>query len=485
METEIATQHLALSAQPAPISISVSRPYGTIACLVASDITAILSSIFIGSVLRTYFRSGWAAPVPSTHLAALVLLICSLTAAGLYPGVTMNPVEELRRSTYSIALGFVALWSGTFLLHDLTQSRLVYGFACLLTLALVPLFRAFTRKVFASRPWWGSSVALLGYGVTGKYVHETLLKNPGIGLKPVAILDDDSDKLRKTDPKITVGPLSKCVEIAHSQRIPYGIVCMPELHRHDLLNLVDRYGQCFAHLIVIPNLIGMTSLGICAREVGGVIGLEVTQQLLRPSARFIKRCLDMALAVALIVPVTTIVAVSALLIKLEDGGPVFYADERIGLNGTKFKAWKLRSMVTNGAEILNRYLAANPKEALQWHATQKLKRDPRITRIGRILRKTSIDEIPQLWNVITGEMSVVGPRPILQSQTEMYGPGFHLYKQVRPGITGLWQVSGRNKLTFSERARLDKYVIQNWSVWLDLYILARTATAVISGSGAY
>ena len=109
----------------------------------------------------------------------------------------------------------------------------------------------------------------------------------------------------------------------------------------------------------------------------------------------------------------------------------------------------------------------------------------RQTRIGRILRKTSIDEIPQLWNVITGEMSVVGPRPILQSQREMYGPGFHLYKQVRPGITGLWQVSGRNELTFSDRVRLDKYVIQNWSVWLDLYILARTATAVISGSGAY
>ena len=131
------------------------------------------------------------------------------------------------------------------------------------------------------------------------------------------------------------------------------------------------------------------------------------------------------------------------------------------------------------------YLASNPEEAVHWHAKQKLTCDPRITRIGRIIRKTSIDELPQFWNVFTGQMSVVGPRPILEGQVPLYGHSFELYKQVRPGITGLWQVSGRNHLTFAERARLDKYVIQNWSVWLDLYILARTVTALISLDGAF
>jgi Undecaprenyl-phosphate galactose phosphotransferase WbaP len=361
----------------------------------------------------------------------------------------------------------------------------VYLLAYVLTVGLVPLLRAFTRKLFASNPWWGSSVAILGYGVTGKYVHETLLRNPGIGLKPVAILDDDPKQHHPADPRITFGPLESCIEIAQSQRIPYGIVCMPSLSRHDLLTLVDRYSKSFGHLIVIPNLIGMTSLGITAREVGGIIGLEVSQKLLRPSSRFVKRCLDLAIAAVLSPAVALIVAISALLIKLEDGGPIFFGNERIGLRGYKFKAWKLRSMVTNGDEVLKRYLAANPGEADHWHAKQKLARDPRVTRMGRIIRKISIDELPQFWNVFTGEMSIVGPRPILHSQISLYGHSFELYKQVRPGITGLWQVSGRNHLTFAERVRLDKYVIQNWSVWLDLYILARTVNVLLTANGAF
>jgi Undecaprenyl-phosphate galactose phosphotransferase WbaP len=260
---------------------------------------------------------------------------------------------------------------------------------------------------------------------------------------------------------------------------------MPELSRHELLNLVDSYGKCFGHLIVIPNLIGMTSLGICAREVGGIIGLEVSQKLLRPSSRFVKRCLDLALAILLSIPVALTVALFALLIKLEDGGPILYGNERLGLSGKKFKAWKLRSMVTDGDELLRQHLAKFPEELANWNATQKLKRDPRLTRIGALIRKTSIDELPQFWNVLVGEMSVVGPRPVLECQVPMYGPSMGLYKQVRPGITGLWQVSGRNHLTFSERVRLDKYVIQNWSVWLDLYILARTVSVLLSAEGAY
>jgi Undecaprenyl-phosphate galactose phosphotransferase WbaP len=484
-QAETAPPSLALSAESLPLSITVSRPWGTIACMAISDIAAIEISLLSASVVRNMLLSSWAAPTPRTDLTALVLLLCSLAAAGLYPGVNMNPVEELRRSLYSITLGFFALWSATFLLHDLSQSRLIYVLAYLLTIGLVPLFRAFVRKIFAARPWWGSSVAILGYGVTGKYVHEALLKNPGLGLKPVAILDDDPQQYSNSDPRVTFGPLDQCIEIAHSQRIPYGVVCMPGLSRDALLNLVDRYGKCFGHLIVIPNLIGMTSLGISAREVGGVIGLEVSQKLLRPSSRLIKRCLDLVLAAALSLPVALAVSVSALFIKLEDGGPVFYGNERIGLGGKKFKAWKLRSMVTDGEEALARYLAANPDEAACWHAKQKLTRDPRLTRIGRIIRKTSIDELPQFWNVFNGEMSVVGPRPVLESQLPMYGPSFELYKQVRPGVTGLWQVSGRNHLTFSERVKLDKYVIQNWSVWLDLYILARTVNVLLSGEGAY
>jgi Undecaprenyl-phosphate galactose phosphotransferase WbaP len=489
MDTEAATCQSTVSAQLRPASIFVSRPLATILCLVMSDTIGLFLALLIASVLRmVVLLSSWNAhALPGLNLGALVIvvLLCSLTAAGLYPGVTMNPVEELRRCVYSITLGFFALWSATFLLHDLSQSRLLYLLAYLLALMLVPLLRGCTRAVFAKQIWWGSAVALLGYGATGKYVHEILIKNPGIGLKPVAILDDDHKQHQHPHDRITFGPLSSCLEITRNKRIPYGIICMPGLSRHELLTLIDHYGQCFGHLVVIPNLIGMTSLGISARQVGAIIGLEVRQQLLRPSARLAKRCLDLTLTIAISLIVISVVVTAAILIKLEDGDAVFYADERIGLGGKTFKAWKLRSMVPNGDEVLNRYLATNPSEAVDWHSKQKLARDPRLTRIGRFIRKTSIDELPQFWNVLTGEMSIVGPRPIKANQAKMYGPGVDLYKQVRPGITGLWQISGRSRLTFAERAKLDKHFIQNWSVWLDLYILARTAKVVLLTEGAY
>jgi Undecaprenyl-phosphate galactose phosphotransferase WbaP len=260
---------------------------------------------------------------------------------------------------------------------------------------------------------------------------------------------------------------------------------MPNLSREQLLPLLNRYGQCFSHVMVIPDLMGMASLDVSVREVGGLIGLEVTQKLLRPSAQCAKRTIDLALTVAGAVFVLPLITLVAVLIKLESEGPVFYRNERMGYRGRKFNAWKLRSMVLNGDEVLRGYLESHPEEKTVWEETQKLRRDPRITRVGRIIRKTSVDELPQLWNVLRGEMSLVGPRPFLQNQIEMYGPTFELYKRVRPGITGLWQVSGRNQLGFSERVRLDAYVIQNWSVWLDVYILARTIKAVITAKGAY
>jgi Undecaprenyl-phosphate galactose phosphotransferase WbaP len=453
-------------------------------CLISSDALAIAAALLAASVLRNLLLGDTV-----NHLAvivpALATALCSFLAAGLYPGVCVNPVEELRRCSLSITLSFLCLLSVTFLRHDLTPSRVIFVFAYLLTLCLVPLLRTGTRSLFAGKPWWGSQVAIIGFGTTGKLVYESLINNPRIGLKPVAVLDDNPATYSNLAGDLTRGPLSRCSEIIRSQHISHGIVCMPNLSRPDLLSLLERYSPCFGHLLIIPNLMGISSLGICAREMGGIVGVEVTQQLLRPSSRLAKRILDLVLTLLISPLVVFLIAVSALLIKLESPGLVFFANERIGRGGRKFKAWKLRSMVPDSDNVLAAYLAAHPAEAEYWHKTQKLKCDPRITRIGRIIRKTSIDELPQFWNVLTGQMSVVGPRPVLAHQTALYGASFNLYKKVRPGITGLWQVSGRNELPFSERVKLDKYVIQNWSVWLDIYILARTVNVLLTAKGAY
>ncbi len=485
MDSQLITTPLAMTGESVPTAISVSRPLGTVSCLIAADVCALTLSFLI----TEFFRNGWA-NTQNTYFAgvlfpAIILTLCSFLASRLYPGVCENPVEELRRLVQAISLTFVPLGTATFVLPALAPARLTLIGAWLLSLGLFPVFRALARSLFSGSSWWGSPVVILGAGHTGKAVLRTLTQNRRLGLRPVAVLDDDPTKYQNLEQSLLVGPLSECLALGRNNRISYAIVCMPSLSRRDLLKLLDRFGHCFAHVMVIPDLIGMTSLGLSVREVGGLIGLEVTQKLLRPSAQMIKRTIDLTITILLAPLVLLIIAGTAILVKLESPGPALFANERVGFCGRKFTTWKLRSMAINGHHLLEKYLEDNPAERAIWQETQKLKRDPRITRVGRIIRKTSIDELPQLWNVLIGDMSLVGPRPMFEAQIPLYGAGYALYKRVRPGITGLWQVSGRNNLTFSERARMDAYTVQNWSVWLDIYILARTISVVLTARGAY
>jgi Undecaprenyl-phosphate galactose phosphotransferase WbaP len=192
------------------------------------------------------------------------------------------------------------------------------------------------------------------------------------------------------------------------------------------------------------------------------------------------------LIVCLILPVAGFtILLLAILVRLESPGPVFYGHRRIGRNHSSFCAWKLRTMQVSGDELLRKALAEDGALREEWLRDRKLRRDPRITRVGRFLRKMSLDELPQLWNVLRGEMSLVGPRPIVQEEVAAYGQNFSLYCRVTPGLTGLWQVSGRNAVSLHDRVRLDSYYVRNWSPWLDLHILARTAKVVLTGQGAY
>jgi Undecaprenyl-phosphate galactose phosphotransferase WbaP len=237
--------------------------------------------------------------------------------------------------------------------------------------------------------------------------------------------------------------------------------------------------------LVVPDLFGLSSLWVAARDLQGTVALEVRQQLLLPGPRLLKRVLDLAATLALGLFSLPVLALVAVAVKLDSPGPVFFAQTRIGKGGRKFRAWKFRTMVRDAEEVLERYLLEHPELREEWLQDQKLRQDPRVTRVGRFLRRTSLDELPQLWNVLRGEMSLVGPRPIVDAEVPRYGPRFALYAQVLPGITGLWQVSGRNDTTYEERVELDSYYVRNWSPWLDLYILARTVWVVLTARGAY
>ena len=179
------------------------------------------------------------------------------------------------------------------------------------------------------------------------------------------------------------------------------------------------------------------------------------------------------------------IALIAALVKLGSRGPVFYGHERIGEGGRTFRAWKFRTMVQNADDLLEKYLESNPELRAEWAAHHKLRTDPRVTKIGRFLRQTSLDELPQIWNVTRGEMSLVGPRPIVREEAVKYGEELDLYGMVRPGITGLWQVSGRSDTSYEGRVAMDVHYVRNWSVWLDIYLLARTVGVVLRRQGAY
>ncbi len=197
------------------------------------------------------------------------------------------------------------------------------------------------------------------------------------------------------------------------------------------------------------------------------------------------RVFDVFFALALILVLLPVFAFLAIVVKCSDGGPVLYAQKRIGRGGAYFPCFKFRSMVTNSDQVLQQLLAVSPEARAEWDRDRKLRRDPRVTAVGRIMRKTSLDELPQLFNILVGQMSVVGPRPIVQSEIPLYGVYFGDYCSVRPGLTGLWQISGRNDVTYEERVQLDRSYVQSRSLVGDFSILARTVPAVLLSRGCY
>jgi Undecaprenyl-phosphate galactose phosphotransferase WbaP len=242
--------------------------------------------------------------------------------------------------------------------------------------------------------------------------------------------------------------------------------------------------------IYFPQVIEMSSSdlsGLARGQImnfGAATGIRVEECLLLPSSRFLKRALDIAVAFSTLVLLMPLLLLICIAIKLTSWGPIFFSQERIGLNGERFRAWKFRSMVCNATAELEKYFEKHPEMRLEWNQTRKLRNDPRVTRIGHFIRRSSLDELPQLWNVLVGQMSLVGPRPIQAAEIARYGSTFNDYIRVVPGITGLWQISGRSNTTYAERLVLDEFYVRNWSVWFDIYILYRTLKTVAMCEGA-
>lgn len=396
----------------------------------------------------------------------IVLFVLAFSIQGLYPGVLLHPAEEIRRIFHCVSIVLLLVLCTTFLWHNAqSYSRSIVMIIWALATPAVLLARWIGRTLLARSGWWGVPAVVFGSGLAAQRVARTL-KNRHLGVRVTAVIENTAASLPPSS--------------AH-----YAIIATTERPEMGLQRMIQDCCKGFRHVLLVPDLPGVCSLGITAREIGGEVGLEVPQRLFHRSARIAKRSLDLLLALPILLTLIPIFVLIAIAIKLTSRGPVFYCHTRYGHNGRTFKALKFRTMVQNGDSVLKEHFQKYPADLTAWQCNQKLRRDPRVTKIGNFLRRYSLDELPQVINVLLGEMSLVGPRPIVASEIEKYGRGYGLYTRVRPGITGLWQVSGRNNTTYQERVGFDEYYVRNWSIWLDTYILIRTVKAVIRAEGAY
>lgn len=453
--------------------------------LFLADIFSLFAAIWVAVRIRQSIGVFYeAADYEKIYLLLASIIVVSFYRKGLYPTVGVNYVVELQNIVSCICFSFFIMISITFLLKTTASySRLLLLFAWMLSLLFVPASRYLLCKLLFRLRLWGEPVAIIGNPKTILQLGEYLRINIQFGFRPKALFHDEffsSDDI-DADPPL---PVYRIMEAAKRMSLNTVLVIIDDLN--NIETLIERYRFVFKRVILIKkqdNLYGLNNLKTI--DLLDVMGFEVKNNLLGFWSQFIKRGIDIAVSSLGLLLLSPFLGLIGLLIKLDSRGEVFYRQPRLGKKGDVFNLLKFRSMYQDSDHLLELELLSDSLLKKEWDHFQKLKNDPRITRIGRFLRKFSLDELPQLWNVFIGEMSIVGPRPIMVNQRDMYGKSFEEYIHVIPGITGLWQVSGRNQNSFRRRVELDNEYIQRWSIWLDIYIILKTFKVVFWQQGAF
>ncbi|HEY1409650.1 MAG TPA: sugar transferase [Promineifilum sp.] len=398
-------------------------------------------------------------------------------------------LDEVGRIATATAAGITLMMAVTFFLQPSPFSRLLIFWALLFIITFVGLARLLRRLILTRlyrRGFGVDRVLVVGAGETGRSVIRTLLARPDMGFSVVGYLDDGQNE---TD---GIGRIPRLGDYTETERhlmtlapIHSIFIALPGEMHSELLHLLQISRQHGVRAQVAPDLLQLSLNRVEFTNMAGVPLLGVRDMAgyrhISVPGRFLKRALDLTIVIIFGLPALIVMGLIALVIKLDTPGPVFYASPRIGLNGRVFMMHKFRSMVREADEQKVALLAMNEADGPMF----KIRQDPRLTRSGRFIRRFSLDELPQIYNVLTGEMSLVGPRPPLPEEVSQYKP-WHLQRlAVVGGMTGLWQVSGRSDLSFDELCLLDIYYIENWSLGMDVRILLQTIPHLLSGKGAY
>lgn len=371
---------------------------------------------------------------------------------------------------------------------DLRVSRFLLGTLWVFSMPALCLTRYGMKRLLAQASLWSRKVLVVGNGEAALQICQSLRDDPTLGYDPVALVVDRTPEegLEGAEGLPVTGPFERLPALLAQWDVRDVIVANPEGGRSEVLRVAALCEGRVDSLRIMPDTVGLAVMEVETETIGGHLLISMRSNLARPSNLLIKRATDILGCAFLALPAAVICLVVAALIRMERSGPVFFVQTRVGRGGTPFRCYKFRTMFGDADDRLDAHLAVNEAAREEWRDYKKLKSgDPRVTRIGHYLRRFSLDELPQLLNVMRGEMTLVGPRPYIGTEIPGYEDAFRTILLTWPGVTGLWQVSGRNELTMAQRVRLDEYYVRNWSLWLDLQIFLRTFGVLARGDGAF
>lgn len=394
-------------------------------------------------------------------------------------------LDQVHRIVNAAAKSVVVMLAVTFVFQPLQYSRLLLVEAGVVAAVLLAMSRIVQAKILERQFARGigvSHVIIVGAGEVGRTVMRTIVAQPELGYRIVGFVDDNPEKGQTDIGRFkALGSLRNLSHLIEEEAVDEVIITLPWMYHRTIMSVVRECERWRVSARIVPDLFQMSLSQVDVDDLGGVPLIGVREIGLERGARLIKRGVDVVGAFLGLTLGLPILALIGLAIRLDSSGPIIFSQRRMGAGGRPFEIFKFRSMREGAEAELEQLRGLNEADGPLF----KIHDDPRLTRVGRFLRRTSLDELPQFWNVLRGEMSLVGPRPAIPAEVEGYLEWHKRRLEARPGMTGLWQVSGRSLLSFDEMVLLDIYYIENWSVWLDFKILLRTLPQMLFGDGAY
>jgi exopolysaccharide biosynthesis polyprenyl glycosylphosphotransferase len=432
------------------------------------------------------FRVPYRAFIPiSLALTALLLGIYRLGGVYHQPrGASW--FDEFYRIATGTATGIIlVVFAIVIFFRPLFYSRLIFFYAAILIVVLLGasrLAKRFALRQLRKRGLGVDRVLIVGAGEVGRTVMRNIVAQPGLGYHIVGFVDDDPEKGGMDIGRFrALGETTNIPRLVKELAIDEVILTLPWMYHRKIVSIIAQCERQHVRVRIVPDLFQMTLSHLHTVDLGGIPMIGVQEIAISRGQTLLKRVMDVALSLLGLVLLLPLFLLIALAIRLDSPGPVIFHQIRVGKGERLFAMYKFRSMREKAEEEQEQLMDQNEASGPLF----KIKNDPRVTGVGRLLRRASLDELPQLLNVLRGHMSIVGPRPAPPSEVQRYQPWHKRRLEVSPGITGLWQVSGRSQLTFDEMVLLDLYYIENWSPGLDVQIMFRTIPQFIFGDGAY